>query len=229
MRAQSPFAAGSWRGAGVAADHREVPVTSAEPELTPTKLALRRTVRAQREGRGAAEAERVAEHLAMVALELPAIRRARCVALYGSLPDEPGTGPLRAALRTRGTRVLLPVVADEKHLDWAEDTGELAAVAGAAGLPLPEPPGPRLGPDALADAEVVIVPALAVDVHGTRLGRGRGYYDRALHHVSPDALVLAMVHDDEVLDADTPVPGDTHDVAVHGAVTPTRWMFFNQF
>jgi 5-formyltetrahydrofolate cyclo-ligase len=165
-------------------------------------------------------------HLAMVALELPSIRRARCVALYGSRPDEPGTGPLREALRTRGTRVLLPVVADDKHLDWAEDTGDLDVSAGSTGLALPEPTGPRLGFDALASADVVIVPALAVDVTGTRLGRGRGYYDRALQQVSPTALVLALVHDEEVLDADTPVPSDPHDVAVHGAVTPTRWMFF---
>ena len=201
-------------------------MTSAEPELTPTKLALRRTVRAQREGRSAAEAERVAEHLAMVALELPAIRGARCVALYGSRPDEPGTGPLREALRTRGTRVLLPVVVDDKHLDWSEDAGDLAAVTGPTGLRLPEPTGPRLGPDALSEADVVLVPALAVDITGARLGRGRGYYDRALRQLGPDVLVLALVHDEEVLDADTPVPSDPHDVAVHGAVTPTRWMFF---
>src|SRR6187402_3246974 len=93
---------------------RDQPVTTAEPELTPTKLALRRTVRAQREGRSEQERERLARRIAMVALELPAIRGARCVAAYGSLPEEPGTGPLRAALRARGTRVLLPVVVDDK-------------------------------------------------------------------------------------------------------------------
>lgn len=199
-------------------------MTSAEPELTPTKLALRRTVRAQRDGRSPEERERVARSLAMVALELPAIRRARCVAAYGSLPQEPGTGPLREALRARGARVLLPVVVDDKNLDWAEDTGELVV---SPGLRLPEPTGPRLGQSALAEAEVVIVPALAVDTSGTRLGQGRGYYDRALQTVGKSTLVLALVHDEEVLDPTTPVPSDPHDVAVHGAVTPTRWMFFH--
>jgi 5-formyltetrahydrofolate cyclo-ligase len=198
-------------------------VTSAEPELTPTKLALRRTVRAQREGRSPEERERVARSLALVALELPAIRRARCVAAYGSLPYEPGTGPLRDALRTRGTRVLLPVVVDDKNLDWAEDTGELVT---SPGLQLPEPTGPRLGQSALAEADVVIVPALAVDTSGTRLGQGRGYYDRALQALGHGVLVLALVHDEEVLDPATPVPHDPHDIAVHGAVTPSRWMFF---
>jgi 5-formyltetrahydrofolate cyclo-ligase len=204
-------------------EERKVLVTSAEPELTPTKLALRRTIRAQREGRSDAERERLARALAMVALELPAIRRAQCVAAYGSRPEEPGTGPLREALRARGTRVLLPVVADDKNLDWAEDTGELVI---SADLRLPEPPGARLGQSALAEAEVVIVPALAVDTTGARLGQGRGYYDRALQPLSDGVLVLALVHDEEVLDPTTPVPSDPHDVAVHGAVTPTRWMFF---
>jgi 5-formyltetrahydrofolate cyclo-ligase len=199
-------------------------VTSAEPELTPTKLALRRTVRAQRDGRSAEERERVARSLAMVALELPAIRAARCVAAYGSRPDEPGTGPLREALRTRGTRVLLPVVVDDKNLDWAEDDGDLVASPG--GMRLPEPTGPRLGQHALTDADVVIVPALAVDTFGARLGQGRGYYDRALQQLDEGILVLALVHDEEVLDAATPVPADPHDIAVHGAITPTRWMFF---
>ena len=198
-------------------------MTAAEPELTPTKLSLRRTVRAQREGRSPEERERVARSLAMVALELPAIRRARCVAAYGSLPYEPGTGPLREALRNRGTRVLLPVVVDDKNLDWAEDDGELVT---SPGLQLPEPTGPRLGQSALTDADVVIVPALAVDTAGTRLGQGRGYYDRALQGLGDDVLVLALVHDEEVLDPATPVPLDPHDVAVDGAVTPTRWMFF---
>lgn len=205
---------------------RDQPVTTAEPELTPTKLALRRTVRAQRERRSEQERERLARRVAMVALELPALRRARCVAAYGSLPEEPGTGPLRAALRARGTRVLLPVVVDDKSLDWAEDEGELVTTTG--GLRLPEPAGPRLGSGALTEAEVVIAPALAVDATGARLGQGRGYYDRALREVGPGVLLLALVFDEEVLDPATPIPADPHDVAVHGAVTPSRWMFFRQ-
>jgi 5-formyltetrahydrofolate cyclo-ligase len=206
------------------ANTRGALVTSAEPELTPTKLALRRTVRAQREGRAADERARLARRIAMVALEQPTIRSARCVAAYGSTPEEPGTGPLREALRARGTRVLLPVVADDKNLDWAEDDGDLAVTPG--GLRLPEPTGPRLGQAALTEADVVIVPALAVDTSGARLGQGRGYYDRALQQLGAGVLVLALVHDEEVLDASTPIPADPHDIAVHGAVTPTRWMFF---
>jgi 5-formyltetrahydrofolate cyclo-ligase len=202
-------------------------MTASEPGLTPTKLALRRTIRAQRQGRGEEERRATARALAMVALELPALRRASCVAAYASTPEEPGTGPLRAALRDRGTRVLLPVVVDDKNLDWAEDDGGELVETGS--LALPEPTGPRLGAAGLADASVVLVPALGVDTTGFRLGQGRGYYDRALRQLGERVLVMALVHDEEVLDAaTTPVPRDAHDVAVGGAITPTRWMFFHQ-
>jgi 5-formyltetrahydrofolate cyclo-ligase len=91
-----------------------------------------------------------------------------------------------------------------------------------------EPQGPRFGAAELGSAQVVLVPALAVDTIGTRLGRGRGYYDAALACAHPQALILALVHDQELLDAEaTPIPREQHDAAVHGVITPTRWMFFS--
>ncbi len=200
-------------------------MTSSQTDLTPTKLALRRTVQAQRQARAAGDRDQVERALAINALELPRLRRASCVAVYASLPGEPGTTPLRTALRERGTRVLLPVITDEVTLTWAEDDGEVQP-AGLFGVP--EPARQRATPDGLSAAGVIVVPALAVDTNGTRLGRGRGYYDRALVQAHAGALILAVVHDDEVLDAaDTPIPREQHDVVVHGVLTPTRWMFFS--
>jgi 5-formyltetrahydrofolate cyclo-ligase len=205
-----------------------VPSPGSRAELTPTKLALRRTLRAQRESRDDVERERLARTIAVVALEMPRVRAAGCVSAYASLPEEPGTGRLREGLRDLGIRVLLPVVpadTDDRVLDWAIDEGDLTS---SGPLALPEPTGPRLGPGAVAEANVVIVPALAVDTAGTRLGRGRGYYDAALIQAAPDALILALVHDEELLDArTTPIPREHHDIAVHGVITPTRWMFFS--
>jgi 5-formyltetrahydrofolate cyclo-ligase len=199
-------------------------MTPSQTDLTPTKLALRRTVRTQRQARPASDREQIERALAANALELPPLRRAACVAIYASLPDEPGTTLLRAALRERGTRVLLPVISDDVTLAWADDDG---TVQPAGRLGVPEPLGRRASPQELGAAEVIIVPALAVDTRGTRLGRGRGYYDRALSQARDDALILAVVHDDEVLDsADTPIPREEHDIVVHGVLTPTRWMFF---
>jgi 5-formyltetrahydrofolate cyclo-ligase len=197
-----------------------------QTQLIPTKLALRRTVTAQRHARTGAEREQAARSIAAVGLELPRLRRAGCVSLYASLPEEPGTAGLRAGLRELGIRVLLPVVADSgaRVLNWAEDRGELAP---AGALRLPEPAGPRLGPGEIGTAHVILVPALAVDTTGARLGRGGGYYDAALTRADPDALVLAVLHDQEVLAASsTPIPREPHDIGVHGVITPTRWMFF---
>lgn len=198
--------------------------TSSQTHLTLTKLALRRTIRAQRQALAASDRDRAERALAANALQLPRLRSATCVAVYASLPDEPGTTALRTALRERGTRVLLPVITDETTLSWADDDGR---VQPAGRLGVPEPLGRTGPPQRLGEADVILVPALAVDTGGTRLGRGRGYYDRALALAKRDALILAVVHDDEVLDgAATPIPREEHDVAVHGVLTPTRWMFF---
>jgi 5-formyltetrahydrofolate cyclo-ligase len=68
------------------------------------------------------------------------------------------------------------------------------------------------------DADVVLVPALAVDRDGHRLGRGRGYYDRALESVT--APVVAVVYDDDVIDD---VPIEPHDRCVDGRLTPSGY------
>ena len=70
----------------------------------------------------------------------------------------------------------------------------------------------------LPAADVVVVPALAVDRGGVRLGRGGGYYDRALRHVRPDARLVALVFDDELVDA---LPVEPHDRRVTAVVTPS--------
>ncbi|CAA9276434.1 MAG: 5-formyltetrahydrofolate cyclo-ligase [uncultured Blastococcus sp.] len=130
-------------------------------------------------------------------------------------PDEPGHGRLPAAFTQLGSRVLLPVVpAEGTALAWAVDTGRLAP--GRYGLL--EPLGPRLGPTAIGTADVVVVPALAVARDGTRLGRGGGYYDRALRYVRPDTALVAVVFDDELVDT---LPTEPHDRTVSAVVTPS--------
>lgn len=188
-------------------------------EPAQTKHDLRRRIRAARRRRSPQDLAAAADDLARVVEGLPELAGARCVAVYADMPGEPGTGPLRAALRRRGVRVLLPVVLPDGLLDWAQDTGTLVAPVGFGG---DEPAGPRLGREAVREADVVLVPALAVDTLGRRLGQGAGYYDRALPLLPPGVPVVAVVHDGEVLDAAVePVPAEPHDVRVHAVVTPT--------
>ncbi|MFW3169699.1 5-formyltetrahydrofolate cyclo-ligase [Geodermatophilus sp. CPCC 206100] len=130
-------------------------------------------------------------------------------------PDEPGAGRLPDAYKDLGARLLLPVIPSTgRILDWAEYTGELEV--GRYGLS--QPPGPRLGAAAIEAADAVVVPALAVDRSGIRLGRGGGYYDRALVHARPDARLVTVVFDGERVDA---LPSEAHDRPVTAVVTPS--------
>ncbi len=187
-------------------------------DVDAAKRALRSRIRAERRGRDPRLRRTDAEALARSVLELPEVQVARWVTAYVSMPTEPDTGPLRRALHAAGIRVMLPIVLAGGLLDWAEDVGPLRATAGPGG---DEPIGPRLGGGAIGDADVVLVPALAVDTLGHRLGQGAGYYDRALPMAAPGAPVIALVHTSEVLDAAVEtVPTRPHDRPVDAVVTP---------
>jgi 5-formyltetrahydrofolate cyclo-ligase len=177
------------------------------------KSALRERVLAVRRARP--EAERAAASAAITVALLPRLATTRAFAAYVPEETEPGYGRLPAAYAQLGARVLLPVVPQAgSELAWAVDTGRLAP--GRFGLL--EPLGPRLGPSAIGIAGVVVVPALAVARDGVRLGRGRGYYDRALEHARPDAVVVALVFDDELVEE---LPSEPHDRRVDAVVTPS--------
>ena len=187
-------------------------MTSAQ-SAEPAKAALREALNARRRTRS--PAERAAAAAAVASALLRRLARVRVLAAFAPDDTEPGHGRLPAAFTQLGARVLLPVVPDSgAELRWAVDTGRLAP--GRFGLP--EPVGPRLGPTAVGTAEVVVVPALAVDRGGTRLGRGGGWYDRALRHVRPGAVVAAVVFDDELVDE---LPTEPHDRRVTAVVTPS--------
>lgn len=149
------------------------------------------------------------------------VRRAATVAAYVSVGWEPGTGVLLDALAAAGTRVLLPLLQPDNDLDWAVYDGPEALAAARRGLL--EPVGPALGRDAVAGADVVLVPGLAVDSTGLRLGRGGGSYDRALGRVPVGTFTCVVLNDDELLDA---VPAAGHDRRVSAAVTEERLVRF---
>ena len=153
--------------------------------------------------------DEVARGLAARLLGLPEVQAARTVAAYASFPTEPGTARLRAALRKRGVRVLLPVLLDDGDLAWVEDTGSGTA-------PPADGSGPHLDRDAVSVADVVICPATAVTAEGARLGKGGGSYDRVLSRLPPTTLVVALVHDDEIVET---LPLEPHDQPVDVVVT----------
>ncbi|WP_428981421.1 5-formyltetrahydrofolate cyclo-ligase [Nocardia brasiliensis] len=137
------------------------------------------------------------------------------VCAYVPVRGEPGTLELLDALRTAGARVLLPVTGPPGPLDWAEYAGRESLRRARFGLL--EPTGAALTSAAVGWAELILVPALAVDRRGVRLGRGAGYYDRTLSAARPDARLVAVVRDDEVVSR---LPEEPHDRRMGWALTP---------
>ncbi|MCA1218993.1 5-formyltetrahydrofolate cyclo-ligase [Streptomyces sp. 8L] len=190
--------------------------TGREPDAE--KAALRSELLAARALLHADERVGAASALAARALELPEIAAARTVAAYVSVGREPGTRALLDALHARGVRVILPVLMHDNDLDWAAYEGEQRLARAARGLL--EPTGDRLGPSAVLDAGAVLVPGLAVDRRGMRLGRGGGSYDRVLARLAAAGarpVLAVLLYDGEVV---ARVPAERHDRPVDAAVTP---------
>ncbi len=200
----------------MAASQRPEQPSDPTPGVAAAKLALRtRTTGARRELSDAA-LEVYARGLAGQLMMAPEVRDAATVAAYVSIGSEPGTSWLLDGLRAAMKRVLLPVLLPDGDLDWAAYTGASALSPGRLGLL--EPTAPRLGVDAVARADVVLVPGLAASPSGRRLGRGGGSYDRALARVPVGTFTCVLLHDGE---ADLDVPTEPHDRAVVAVATPS--------
>ena len=179
------------------------------------KAALRTRLLAARSGRPDDQRREAARLIRDTLLSLPALQMAGTVAAYYSVGTEPDTRALVFGMWKRGTYVLLPLLRPDGDLDWASYEGPDSMVPGPRGLL--EPSEPPRGPQAVARADVVLAPALAVDAAGNRLGRGGGSYDRALARVGPLIPLIALLYDDELLDR---VPVAPHDTPVRAVVRP---------
>lgn len=181
-----------------------------------TKPALRNRILAAR--RSLTDLDRASETRSLQTQITELTAGAGTVGAYIPVGSEPGAArdsvPLLDALI--GVRILVPIARADLPMQWAEyRPGELVT----APFGLREPPPPWLAPESIAEATVLLVPALAVDRHGNRLGRGAGFYDRALTWAAADARLVAVVRDDELLDA---IPAEPHDVPMTHALTPGR-------
>jgi 5-formyltetrahydrofolate cyclo-ligase len=179
--------------------------------LRSAKVALRSQMLTAR--RSLSEAIRRAADRSVQASTVAWLRAARptVCAAYVPVGTEPG-GPDLPDILAGDRTVLLPVLLPDGDLDWAPHDGTLRRSARG----LLEPAGHTLGTSAISQADVIIVPAVAVSRTGTRLGRGGGCYDRALTRAR-SAFVIALLHDGELLDE---VPAEPHDRPVNAVVTP---------
>jgi 5-formyltetrahydrofolate cyclo-ligase len=184
------------------------------PDLESEKRALRAELR---ERRRIHTARQIAADSAALTTRLVALATdlgARSLAAYLSLPEEPDTRPFLRWTAEQGLRVLLPISRVDGLLDWAPYDG---AEEDADILGMPTPTSELLGPIAINDVDLILVPAAAVDRTGMRMGWGRGYFDKTLGSMENCPPVYAVIFDDELVDV---VPRERHDMPVDGVVTP---------
>jgi 5-formyltetrahydrofolate cyclo-ligase len=184
-------------------------------EVDSQKRALRAELRERRRARTSTQREHDARAITAHLEELTARLGAHTVSAYLSLPDEPPTRDFVHWAHGRGIRVLLPVSREDGLLDWATYDGE-DEEQDAIGLPAPTTE--LLGPIAINDADLIVVPAASVDRTGMRMGWGRGYFDKTLGSMEGCPPVYAVIFDDELVES---VPRERHDMPVDGVVTPS--------
>ncbi len=154
--------------------------------------------------------------LAQNLLTLPELVGVSVVLAYGATPEEIDPGPAVRVLRDRGAAIAYPRIEAPGvlGLHLIEDEADLER--GPYGLTQPAANALRLAREAV---DAVIVPGVAFDLAGARLGYGGGYYDRLLPTLRPGCARVGVAYDEQVLER---IPAQDHDVLVDVLVTPTR-------
>lgn len=187
------------------------------PDIDHAKRALRADLRERRQLLSDAQREEAETGITVQLDALVERFGARSVSCFLSTGSEPGTAEFITAAMDRGIRVLLPITRADGLLDWVVSAPDQEVVEAALGVP--EPVAEVLGPIAVNDVDLMIIPAASVDRTGMRLGWGRGYFDKTIGSMEGCPPVYAVIFDSEFVDE---VPGDVHDQRVTGVVTPTR-------
>lgn len=185
------------------------------------KQKLRMNTRAARSALSNEELEVAKRGLTKQLQQLVHDEQATTITCFMPVRGEPDTTEFIAWAQSSGLEVLLPVSQPDGLLDWVLPDGA-EFVAGAFGVR--EPVGTHLGPLGAERADLMLIPAAAVDVTGHRLGWGRGYFDRNLASLTKKPRVFAVVHETEIIDR---VPTEPHDQPVDGVVTPERTRTFS--
>lgn len=182
----------------------------ADDGLAERKRSLRRSARAARRSLLAPERQQASAAIVARLEQLPAVRDAATVLLYAAHPTEVDLGAFVRPLRRRGVRTLFPRV-DGARLDLIAAADLRTLELGYRGIR--EPAGPRVSPEVV---DVAIVPGVAFDPLGGRLGQGGGHYDRLLARLSEDCVRVGVCFACQMVPR---VPRAPHDEAVDLVVT----------
>ena len=188
-------------------------VTANSSETSQQKAIVRQRIRTARAVQAPFERAEAGRAIAHGVLEVISPVRPTCIALYFSTASEPSTDELLEELWSRNIQVITPRV-DGTALLWVETERSTPTAVGALGI------REALGTvTELSDAQVIVLPALAIDPMGHRLGQGGGFYDRALAQFESPPLLIAVVNDTEDHED---IPVESHDARVDVVVTNAR-------
>ena len=198
-----------------ATDAPELDAEGQDP-ITAAKHAAR--VRA-REARACLDLVTCQAHAASLAerlLALPELDSARVVLAYAALPSELDPSLAVEGLRACGRQIAYTRIESPGVLGLHGVDSEAELVPGPLGIRQPSPDASRVAHDAV---DAVIVPGVAYDESGQRLGYGGGYFDRLLPLLRPECVRIGVAFDEQLLEA---IPAEEHDAQVDIVVTPTR-------
>ncbi len=180
-----------------------------------SKRTLRQQLLARRRALAAAEREAASSAIQRTLVDSPAFAAARVVALYAAIHNEVETEAVFLAALSRGKEVLFPAVSGD-HLVFHRVTGPAELHPATFGIPEPLAACPQRDP---READLLVIPAVAFDLAGQRLGYGKGYYDRTLHLLEGSGRLVGVAFDFQLVDA---IAGEPHDVRVDVIITDKR-------
>jgi 5-formyltetrahydrofolate cyclo-ligase len=197
-------------------DNQSAREAGAASEVAAAKRSARARARNARDQLDRAACKEASAAAALNLLELPEIANSGVVLAYAALPAELDPLPAVSALRRRGLKIAYPRIEAPGVLGIHFVDHELDLVAGPFGLAQPSEHSARAPRHAI---DVVIVPAVAFDERGNRLGYGGGYYDRLLPSLRHDCLRIGIAFDEQVM---AEIPAEEHDELVDIVITQTR-------
>lgn len=184
--------------------------------IAQAKREARARARLARDGVDQTERRAAAHTLALALLTLPELAAAQVILAYAALPNELDPMPAIWRLRKRGVRIAYPRIEAPGVLGMHFVDHEMELVPGPFGLAQPGEHSPRAAHERV---DAVIIPAVAFDEQGTRLGYGGGYYDRLLPMMRRECVRVGVAFDEQVL---AHIPVEEHDECVDVIVTPAR-------
>lgn len=151
-------------------------------------------------------------------LSLPDFERAKVIFYFASFRSEVSTLPqIKEALR-RGKRIVLPKVDNKNRILRLYEIHNLEEIKpGFMGIPEPDVPADRERD--INEVDLVIMPGVAFDPYGNRLGYGAGYYDKLLSGLKREIPLIAIAFEEQIVDS---LPSEDHDVKVHKIITEKR-------